>query len=53
MAAVPDSAPVIPICIMDLEEHARRTLNKMTWEYYFCGAADEITRLDNIEAFNR
>ena len=43
----------VPLSIMELEEHAKKTLNKMTWEYYFHGAAEEITRLDNIEAFNR
>jgi (S)-2-hydroxy-acid oxidase len=48
-----DSAPAAPICIADLEQHAKKVLNKMTWEYYFHGAADEITRLDNLEAFNR
>jgi hypothetical protein len=48
-----DSTPMVPICIADLEEHAKKVLNKMTFEYYFHGAADEITRIDNFDAFNR
>jgi hypothetical protein len=48
-----DSTRMVPICIADLEEHAKKVLNKMTFEYYFHGAADEITRVDNLEAFNR
>jgi len=43
----------IPLSIMELEEHAKKTLNRMTWEYDFHGAAEEITRRDNMEAFNR
>ena len=52
---MPESSSVsaVPICIADLEEHAKKVLDKMTWEYYFHGAGDEITRLDNIEGFNR
>jgi hypothetical protein len=48
-----DSAPVVPICLADLENLAKKKLDKMTWEYYYHGAADELTRLDNLEAFNR
>ena len=43
----------VPLSIMELEEIAKRKLDKMTWEYYYHGAAEEITRLDNVEAFNR
>jgi len=53
MAAVSDSASTVPICIADLEKHAKTVLDKMTYEYYFHGAADELSRLDNIEGFNR
>jgi len=53
MATESDSAPTPPICISDLEDHARKTLDKGTWAYYYHGAADELTRVDNIDAFNR
>jgi len=53
MAAESDSSPVPPICISDLEDHARKTLEKGVWAYYYHGAADELTRVDNIDAFNR
>jgi len=48
-----DSASIAPICVADLEQLAKKKLDKMTWEYYYHGAADELTRLDNQEAFNR
>jgi hypothetical protein len=48
-----DLTMAVPLSIMELEEIAKRKLDKMTWEYYYHGAAEEITRLDNVEAFNR
>jgi hypothetical protein len=54
MAAVEsDSATIVPICIADLETYAKSKLDEGTWNYYYNGAADEITRRENVEAFNR
>ena len=54
MAAVEsDSATTVPICIADLETYAKSKLDDGTWNYYYNGAADEITRRENVEAFNR
>ena len=52
-SAESDSASVAPICLADLESLAKKKLNKMTWEYYYHGAADELTRQDNLDGFNR
>ena len=43
----------ILLSIAELEEIVKRKLHKMTLEYYYYGAAEEITWLDNIEAFNK
>jgi isopentenyl diphosphate isomerase/L-lactate dehydrogenase-like FMN-dependent dehydrogenase len=54
MAAVEsDSSTTVPICIADLETYAKSKLDEGTWNYYYNGAADEITRRENVEAFNR
>lgn len=53
LSAESDSAPSAPICLAELESLAKKSLDKMTYEYYYHGAADELSRLDNIEAFNR
>jgi isopentenyl diphosphate isomerase/L-lactate dehydrogenase-like FMN-dependent dehydrogenase len=54
MAAVEsDLAPTEPICVGDLESYAKSKLDEGTWNYYYNGAADEITRRENVEAFNR
>ena len=53
MSAESDSAPSAPICLSELESLAKKSLDKMTYEYYYHGAADELSRLDNVEAFNR
>jgi hypothetical protein len=53
MSAESDSAPSAPICLSELESLAKKSLDKMTYEYYYHGASDELSRLDNVEAFNR
>ncbi|ODQ51730.1 hypothetical protein SAICODRAFT_72353 [Saitoella complicata NRRL Y-17804] len=42
-----------PVCIADLEDHAKTKLNQMTYEYYHCGANDQETVKDNLEAYRR
>lgn len=52
MAAVEsDSAPTVSICVADLETYAKSKLDECIWCYYHNGAADEITRRENVEAF--
>jgi hypothetical protein len=53
MAAESDSRSLIPLSIADFEAHAKLTLDRMVWEYYFHGSSDELTRKDNREAFDR
>ena len=48
-----DSQVARPICIADLEKHCRKTLDEPIWQYYFHGADDELTRVENAVAFNR
>src|SRR5271154_919225 len=53
MSTESDSAPNAPICLSDVESLAKKSLDKTTYEYYYHGASDELSRLDNVEAFNR
>jgi (S)-2-hydroxy-acid oxidase len=42
-----------PVCISDLEEHARKHLPKQVYDYYASGGNDMVTLRDNQAAFDR
>jgi isopentenyl diphosphate isomerase/L-lactate dehydrogenase-like FMN-dependent dehydrogenase len=53
MASSSNGKEWAPLSIADLENYARQKLNKGIWAYYYHGAGDEITRVDNSQVFNR
>ena len=41
------------VCLADFEKHALTILDKVAADFYSCGANEEITLAENLEAYKR
>ena len=46
-------ADFAPVCVADFEDHAKKHLPKMVFDYYACGAGEQQTLKENVAAFKR